>query len=97
MLCGNLTVLQASTFDGLSFDPFSLLDDGLGPPEVGVGRRHVTQALVVALVVVILDERLDLAFEVSRQEVVFQQDAVLQSFMPSLNLALCLRMIRGCP
>ena len=33
-------------------------------------------------------------FEVSGQEVVFQQDAVLECLMPALDLALGLRMIR---
>jgi hypothetical protein len=30
MLGGELAVLQASMFDGLSFDPFPLFDDGCG-------------------------------------------------------------------
>ncbi len=55
-------MLQAPMFNGLSFDPFSLLDDGAGPAEVGIGGRHVAQALVVAPVIVVLDERLDLGF-----------------------------------
>jgi len=49
-------VLQASIFDGLSLDPFALLDDALRPAEVGVDGRRVSQALVVALVIVVLDE-----------------------------------------
>ncbi len=75
MLVGDLAVLQAPIFDGLSFDPFTLFDDGWCPAEVGVGGRHVVQALVVTLVVVVLDECLDLGFEVAGQEVVLQQDA----------------------
>ena len=51
---------QAPMFDGLSFDPFTLLDDGWRPAEVGIGGRHVVQALVVSAVVVVLDEGLDL-------------------------------------
>lgn len=51
MLGGELAVLQASMFDGLSLDPFALFDDGWCPAEVGVGGRHVVQALVVTLVV----------------------------------------------
>ena len=43
--------------------------------------------------VVVTDERIDLRFKVSGQEVVFQQDAVLQRLMPALDLALGLRMI----
>ena len=57
MLGGDLAVLQgpperirrATIFDGLSFDPFALLDDGLCPAEVGIGGRDVVQALVIAL------------------------------------------------
>ena len=58
-------VLQAPMFDCLSFDPFSAFDDGFGPAEVCVCRRHVAEALVVTLVVIMLDERFDLGFECS--------------------------------
>ena len=58
-------MLQAPVFDGLSLDPFALFDDGLGPAKVSVGGRHVVQALVVALVIVMLNERFDLAFEIA--------------------------------
>ena len=95
MLSGKLAVLQAPMFDGLSFDPFSLLDDGCGAAEVGVGGRHIVQALVVALVVVVLDEGLDLLLEIAGQEVVFKQDAVLQCLVPAFDLALGLGMERS--
>jgi len=49
MLGGELAVLQAPIFDGLSLDPFASFDDGVGPAEVGFGRRHVIEALVVGL------------------------------------------------
>ena len=49
---------------------------------------------MVALVVVMIDKGLDLGFKIAGQEVVFQQDAVLQSLMPPLNLALSLGVIR---
>jgi hypothetical protein len=88
-------VLQAPMFDGLSLDPFTLFEDGWRPTEVGVGGRHVGQALVVTLVVVVLDEGLDLGLEVAGQEVVFQQDSVFQGLVPALDLALGLRMTRG--
>jgi hypothetical protein len=55
MLRGDLAVLQAPMFDGLPFDPFALLDDGFSLAEVGVCGRHVVQALVVALMIVVLD------------------------------------------
>jgi hypothetical protein len=94
ILSGELAVLQAPIFDGLSFDPFSLFDDGAGPAEVGVSGCHVVQALMIALTVVMLDERLDLAFEITWQEVILEQDAVFQGLVPTLNLALGLRMER---
>ena len=77
MLCGELTVLQAPIFDGLSFDPFALFDDGTGSAEVGIGGCHIVQALMIALVIVVLHERLNLGLKIARQEVVLQQDAVL--------------------
>ena len=46
--------------------------------------------------IVMINERLYLRFQVGREEVVVQQDAVLQGLMPSFDLALRLRMIR-CP
>ncbi len=92
MLSGEFAVLQASTLDGLAFDPFSLFDDGWSPTEVGVGRRHVVEALVVAPVVVMFDEGADLGLEVAGQKVVFQEDAVLECLMPALDLALGLGM-----
>ena len=49
---------------------------------------------MVALVVVMIDKALDLGFEIAGQEVVFQQETVLQSLMPTLDLALSLGVIR---
>jgi len=50
---------------------------------------------VVTLVVIVLDERLDLTFQIAGQEVVLQQHAVLQGLVPAFDLALRLRM-EGC-
>jgi len=86
--------MQASRFKCPSFDPFSLLQNGFVASEVDVGGRYVVQALMVALVVVVIDEGVDLGFEITRQEVIFEQDAVLQSLMPTFDLTLGLRMIR---
>ncbi len=80
MLCGYLAVLQAPVLDGLPFDPFALFDDGLGLAEVGVGWGRVVEALVVAPVVVMLDEGCDLGFEVAGQEVVLQEDSVFEGW-----------------
>ena len=45
--------------------------------------------------IVMFDEGLDLVFEIARQEVVFQQDAVLERLMLALDLALGLRVKRS--
>lgn len=63
MLGGKLAVAQAPIFDGLSFDPFALFDDGRRPAEVSGGGRHVVRALVLTLVVVVFDEGLDLGLD----------------------------------
>ena len=61
---------------------------------IDVVRCQVVQALVVAVVVVVIDEGADLAFQVAGQEVVFQQNTVLHGLMPALDLTLGLRMVR---
>jgi hypothetical protein len=73
---------------GLSFDPFSFCQDGVTPPSVDVGRGEIVDALVVAPVVVVSNEGGNLSLEITGQEVVFQQDAVLERLVPTLDLAL---------
>ena len=90
-------MMQAPGFDGLSFDPFSLFQDGLTTTEVNIGRGQIVDTLVIALVVVMIHEGFNAGFKVTREEVVFQQDAVFQGLMPSFNLALGLGMIRCTP
>jgi hypothetical protein len=85
-------VLQAPIFDSLSFYLFALLDDGLRSAEVGIGRCDVVQALVIALMVAILDERFDLLLKVAGQEIVLQQDAVVERLVPALDPTPCLRL-----
>ena len=86
-------MVQAAVLDGQFFDPAPPFDDGGVAAEVGVGGRDVADTLVVAVVVIVIDESADLAFKVLRQIIVFQQDAVLQRLMPALDLALCLRVV----
>ena len=66
ILCGFPTVQQAAIGDCLSFDPFSD-QNGLAPPEVDVSWRQIAYALVVAQVIVVVDEGLDLGFDIARQ------------------------------
>ena len=40
-------------------------EDDLGPPEVDVSRSEIAEALVIASMVVVLDEGRDLAFEIA--------------------------------
>ena len=58
-------MLQAPMLDGFVFDPFSAFDDGFRSTEVGIGGRYVAQALMIALMVVMLDERLNLFLKVA--------------------------------
>ena len=86
-------MLQVPVLDGLSFDPFPFQQDGLAVPEVDIGGREVIQALVVAPVVVVLDEGAELGFEVTGQIIVLEQDPVLEGLVPVLDLALGLGMV----
>ena len=63
-------MLQAPVFDSVSFDPFSLQQDGFPAAEVYVSGSEVVEALMIAPMVVMLDEVGDLGLEIARQEVV---------------------------
>src|SRR5690606_23186535 len=75
-----------------AFYPFPFKHDGVAAPEVDVGGCEISDALMVSAVIMMIDEGRDLALEIARQEVVFQQDAVLERLMPTLDLALGLRV-----
>ena len=77
------------------FDFLSAFEDSFGPTEVYIGGCQIADALMVSVVVVMIDEVADSLFERSGQIVVFQQDTVLQGLVPSFDLALCLRVVRG--
>ena len=59
-------MLQAPMFDGLSFDLVPFQQNDLAAPEVDVGRCEVVEALVVAPVIVMRDEGLDLGLKITR-------------------------------
>jgi hypothetical protein len=50
---------------------------------------------VVAVVVVVIDERVDLGLKIARYVVVLEQDAVFERLVLSLDLSLGARMERG--
>ena len=85
--------MQSAFSDGVAFDPFSLKQDDLAASEVDVGWCEVYQALVIASMIVVFDEASDVSFEIAGQVVVLKQDAVFEGLVPSLDLALCLRMM----
>ncbi len=64
---------SASLVDGPALDLLSLFADALTSAEVDVGGREIVQALVVAPVIVVLDEVGDGAFEITWQIVVLEQ------------------------
>ena len=72
ILGGDLAVLQAPTFDGLSFNPFSLFDDGFCATEICIGGRHIIQALMITLAIAMFDDGLDLGLKVTGQKLVFR-------------------------
>ncbi len=65
MLSGLALMVQAAVLDGQFFDLFSPFDDGGVTPEVGVSRCNIADALVVAVVVVMIDEGADLVFKIA--------------------------------
>jgi hypothetical protein len=73
MLCGLPTVQQAAVCDCLAFDPFPFDQNGLASPEVDVGGRQIADALMISQ-----------SFEIARQVIVLEQDAVFQRLMPAL-------------
>src|SRR6478672_71871 len=87
-------MLQAAVSDGGALDTIAFGEDRLCPAEVNVSRREIVDAFVITDVVVVLDEGADLSFEISRQVIVIEQDAVLQGLVPTLDLSLGLGMIR---
>ena len=58
-------MLQASVCDSCTFDAFSLGQDCFDPAEVDVGRGQIVDALMIADVVVVFDEGVDLPFEIA--------------------------------
>ena len=58
-------MLQAAFFECLFLDLLSLLQDLCAATVIDVVRCQVVQALVVAVVVVVIDEGADLAFQVA--------------------------------
>ena len=85
-------MLQASILDCGAFDLFSVHEDFLAASAIDVGRREIVQALVIAAMIVMIDEGGDLRFQVSGQIIVFEQDAVLECLMPAVDFGFNMRL-----
>ena len=83
---------QAAVLDGPALDAHALQQDGLPPAEIDISRGQIAQALMIAPVVILLDECLNIGLKRAWQIVIFQQDAVLHGLVPAFDLALGLGM-----
>ena len=63
---------QAAVLDGFPLDTLALQQNGLRPAEIDISWGQIVQALVVAPVVTVLDECLNIGFKRARQVVIFQ-------------------------
>jgi hypothetical protein len=88
-------MLQAAVCDCGPLDALTFGEDRLGSSKIDVGGREVVDALVIADMIVVVDEGTDLPFEITGQIVVVEQNAVLQCLVSALDLSLGLRVIRG--
>jgi hypothetical protein len=88
-------MMLASGFDGAVSDRFTLEEDGLTTTEVNIGWCQIGDAFMVAQMFVVADVVSDFLFEITGQVIVFEQDAVLEGLVPTLDLAMDLRMHLG--
>jgi hypothetical protein len=63
---------------GLHLDPLPAFEDLLSAAVEDISRCQIVQGLVVALVVVVIDELPDTVLQLPGQVIVVQQDLVLQ-------------------
>ena len=85
-------MLQAAILDCLFLDLFPFSDNVFVTSKVDVCGSDIFQALVIAVVVVVIDEDSDLLFQIAWQVVVFQKNAVLYGLVPAFDLTLSLWM-----
>ena len=89
--------LVAALLDCQFLDLFPFSENVFVAPEVDISGCDVSLALLVTLVVLILDEGLDLTFEIAGRAVILQQNPVLNALVQMLEFALGSRMDRGTP
>jgi hypothetical protein len=65
ILGGDFAVLQAPVFEDLSFDALPFFEDLAASTEVDIRRGQIIQALVIAIVIIVLDAVADLGFRIA--------------------------------
>ena len=71
-------MLQATVCNSDTLDTQAFCEDCLSSPEVDIGRSEVVEALVIANVVIVRDEGIDLPFEI-RQSTLISSRSPLES------------------
>ncbi len=79
--------MQAAQLDGLLLDPLTLFQNCLSSSEGDINRCEVSQALMAAVMIIMVDKYRDLIFQIGGKEVIFQQSPVLERLMPRSPLA----------
>jgi hypothetical protein len=68
-----LLMYQAALLESLPLDAFGVEQDGLAAPELNIDGREIVQSLLVARLIVVVDEGPDLRLEIVWQVVVLEQ------------------------
>jgi hypothetical protein len=76
-------------------DLFPFSENVFGTPEVGVRGSDVAQALVIAVIVVVIDKATNLLLQIAWQVVVFQENVVLHGLMPTFDLSIAKELRRN--
>src|SRR4029453_17308170 len=87
-------MLQATVCNSGTLNALAFCEDCLSSPEVDIGRSEVVEALVIADVVIVREEGVDLPFMITGSKEVVEHDAALQGLVPTLDLSFGLRVIR---
>lgn len=77
-------MLQAAVCDGDALDALTFCEDCFSSPEVDIGRSEIVDALVIADMVIVRDEGVDLPFEITGQVIVVEQNAILRGLVPTV-------------
>ncbi len=92
-----LQIIGSPEFQRFTLDFILKIETFPFPTAVHVSRRQVIERFVIALIVVMIDEGLDLLFQFTWKVVMLQVYNIFQRAVTALYLALRLRMIAGAP